>query len=292
MQTTALSIDRAYRHNPLPVQRLPLMDPARPPPRNQLLQAFPQDVLERITPHFEPAEMLRGTVLYEAGSQIKYTYFPINSIISLFYVMANGNSAQVAMVGFEGMVGVSPFMGSPSSPSSAVMQSSGLVIKVRSNILADEFERNPKATRLLMRYTQSLFIQLAQGAACGRHHSIEDQLCRWLLMTLDRQTGNEVLMTHELLANMIGSRREGVTEAAGNLQRLGIIEYRRGHITVLDRAALERHVCECYATVKRQTDLLIPGHQPDSSHGTVVTQGNVSAFRSRNKREPAAACIS
>lgn len=282
MQSTVLSIDRAYHHNPLPVQRRPSIDLVRPAFQNHLLQALPPDVLERITPHLEPTELLRGTVLYEAGSQIKCTYFPINSIISLFYIMSNGNSAQTAMVGCEGMVGISPFLGCPISPSSAVMQSTGLVIKVRSSILAHEFEHNPKTTQLLLRFTQSLFIQLAQTAACIRHHSIEDQLCRWLLMTLDRQTSNEILMTHELIANLIGYRREGVSEAAGNLQRLGLITYRRGHITVLDRPALERHVCECYAVVKSQTDLLSPGRRIDSGQRRIVTHSNVSAFRAIN----------
>jgi CRP-like cAMP-binding protein len=282
MQSTALKIGTTYRPGRLPVQRSPLIDQARLAHHNHLLLALPQDVLERISPHFEPTELLRGTVLYEAGAQIKYTYFPINSIISLFYVTADGNSVQTAMVGLEGMVGISPFMGCPTSPCTAVMQSTGLVLKIRSSILAPEFEHNPKSTQLLLRYIQSSFIQLAHAAVCNRHHTIEDQLCRWLLMTLDRQPSNEILITHELLANLIGSRREGVTEAAGNLQRLGIITYRRGHITVVDRPALERHVCECYEAVNSQTAQLLPGVRIDSCQRSNNTVGNVSPFRAFN----------
>lgn len=259
MQTSALSIARATHHHPLPVRPPTLLAVARPAPQNRLLRALPPEVLERLSAQLELVELPRGSVLYEAGTPIRYTYFPTNSIVSLFYMMENGDSVQTAMVGFEGMVGISPFMGCQKSPSCAVMQSAGSLVKVRSSLLAGEFERSPQATQLLLRYTQSLFIQLAQSAVCNRHHSVEDQLCRWLLTTLDRQRGNEeMFMTHELIANLIGARREGVTEAAGNLQRLGIIRYRRGHITVVDRPALERHVCECYDVVKRQTDLLMP----------------------------------
>jgi CRP-like cAMP-binding protein len=232
---------------------------AVPPPSydNSLLNALPHEVLLRVAPHLERIKLAQGTVLYEAGSQVRYVYFPVDSIISLLYVLENGDSAQTVMVGSEGMVGVSPFMGCLVSPSCAVMQSSGSLFKLRASSLAHEFVHNAQATQLLLRYTQSLFIQLAQSAVCNRHHSLEDQLCRWLLTTLDRLPGNELFMTHELIANMIGARREGVTGAAGNLQRLGIINYSRGHITVVDRPALERHVCECYAAVKKQTDHLM-----------------------------------
>lgn len=198
-------------------------------------------------------------MLYQANSLISYSYFPLSSIVALFYTMANGDSAQTGMVGFEGMVGISPLMGCQKSPSCAVVQCAGSAIKLRTGLLAIEFERNPKATQLLLHYTQSLFIQLAQSVACNRHHTVADRLCRWLLTTLDRQYGNEIIMTHEMIANLIGTRREAVTDAAGNLQRLGIIRYRRGKITILDRGALERHVCECYEVVARHTDFLIPG---------------------------------
>jgi CRP-like cAMP-binding protein len=260
MQSPALRIDRQPARPPLP---LPLRPPtlvvvAHPSRENRLLRALPPAVLDRIAPHLELITLPQGTVLYESGSLIKHVYFPVNSIISLFYTTENGDSAQTAMVGFEGMVGISPFMGCQTSPSCAVMQTAGSVLKLRASLLADEFENNPQATQILLRYTQSLFIQLAQSAVCNRHHSLEDQLCRWLLTTLDRLPGKEMFMTHDFIANMIGARREGVTAAAGNLQRLGIISYRRGHITIVDRPALERHVCECYAAVRRQTDVLVP----------------------------------
>lgn len=259
MQTSTLSIERAHRRQPLSVGASATPSIPRMAYQNHLLRELPKDMLERISSHLELVEMPRGTVLYETGSLIRHAYFPVTAIVSLLYMMANGATAQTAMVGFEGMVGISPLMGCQRSLSGAVIQRAGFVIKVHSSLLASEFERSPQATHLLLRYTQSLFVQLTQSVVCNRHHSVEDQLCRWLLTTLDRQNGNEILMTHELIANLIGARREGVTEAAGNLQRLGIIKYRRGEITVLDRPALERHVCECYELVSYETDLLIPG---------------------------------
>lgn len=227
--------------------------------QNRLLRELPSEVLDRLSPRLELVALQRGNVLYQSDSPISYSYFPISSIISLFYTMANGDSAQTGMVGFEGMVGISPLMGYQKSPSCAVVQCAGSAIKLPTSLLASEFERNPKATQLLLRYTQSLFIQLAQAVACNRHHTVADRFCRWLLTTLDRQCGNEIIMTHDMIANLIGTRREAVTEAAGNLQRLGIIRYRRGKITILDRAALERLVCECYAVVARHTELLVQG---------------------------------
>ncbi len=258
MQSLALRVERQTQRYPLSAHTPSLV--ALPPPsyENRLLNAMPREVLEHIAPYLERIELAQETVLYETGTQARYVYFPLRSIVSLVYVMENGDSAQTVMVGAEGMVGFSAIMGCQTSPSSAVMQTGGSLLKLRASLLAREFEQNPQATQLLLRYTQSLFIQLAQSAVCNRHHSLENQLCRWLLTTLDRLPGNELYMTQELIANMIGARREGVTGAAGNLQRLGIINYSRGHITVVDRPALERHVCECYAVVKRQTDHLMP----------------------------------
>lgn len=258
MQSLALRVERQPQNYPSPARAPSLVPIARPAYENRMLRALPREVLDRIAPHLELVDLPQGAVLYEAGSPVRTTYFPVNSIVSLVYVMENGDSAQTVMVGFEGMVGVSPFMGCETSPSRAVMQSAGTIYKLRSSLLAHEFAHNPQATQVLLRYTQSLFIQLAQSAVCNRHHSLENQLCRWLLTTLDRLRSNELYITQELIANLIGARREGVTGAAGNLQRMGIITYSRGHITVIDRPALERQVCECYAAVKQQTEHLIP----------------------------------
>jgi len=278
MYPSALNIAREHQVNPMPMRTPTLVSIARPAYQNRLLREFPPKVLDRLSPHLEPVELLRGTVLYETGSLIRFAYFPTNSIIALFYTTANGDSAQTAMVGFEGMAGISPLMGCSRSPSCAVMQSSGSVIRLRSSVLADEFEHSPEATLVLLRYTQALFIQLAQSVVCNRHHSIENQLCRWLLTTLDRQQGHEILMTHELIANLIGTRREGVTDAAGNLQRMGIIKCRRGHITVIDRPALESQVCECYQEVKYQTDLLIPSRRNNISQARDQNRGGIDAM--------------
>ncbi len=258
MQSLALRVDRQARHCLISAGAPSLL--AVPPPRyeNRLLNALPREMLARIGPQLERIELAQGTILYDTGTQVRSVYFPVDSIVSLLYVMENGDSAQTVMVGSEGMVGFSSLMGCQTSPSSAVMQTSGVVLKLRAGVLQHEFESSPPATQLLLRYTQSLFIQLAQSAVCNRHHTLENQLCRWLLTTLDRLPGNELFVTQELIANMIGARREGVTGAAGNLQRLGIINYSRGHITIVDRPALERHVCECYAVVRRQTDHLLP----------------------------------
>ena len=257
MQSLALKLERQPQNYPSPARAPALVPVAKRAYENLLLRALPREVQDRIGPHLERIDLPQGAALYEAGSQVRYTYFPISSVVALLYVMENGDSAQTGMVGFEGMVGIAPFMGCQTSPSRAVMQSSGSLYKVRSSLLTHEFENNAQATQLLLRYTQSLFIHLAQSAVCNRHHSLENQLCRWLLTTLDRLRGNEIFITQELIANMIGARREGVTGAAGNLQRMGIITYTRGHITVVDRPALERQVCECYATVKKQTGHLI-----------------------------------
>lgn len=238
--------------------RAPLLAIAHQSRQNRLLRSMSEDVWARVSPHLELIELPLGSVLYESGTLLKHVYFPANSIISLLYVMENGASAQTAMVGFEGVVGVSLLMGCDTAPYRAVVQSAGYAFKLKASVLAQEFERTPAVTNLLLRYTQSLITQMAQTAVCNRHHSLEQQLCRWLLMSLDRLPGNDLFMTQELISNMIGVRREGVTEAAGKLQRLGMISYTRGRITVVNRPALEGHVCECYAVVKKETDRLLP----------------------------------
>ena len=228
------------------------------PRQNHLLAALPADDYQRLLPSLEPISMLLGDVLYESGVQMRSVYFPTSSIVSLLYVMENGASAEIAVVGKEGIVGVSLFMGGETTPSRAVVQSAGHAYRLKGQQLKDEFYRNGPMQHLLLRYTQSLLTQMAQTAVCNRHHSLDQQLCRWLLLSLDRLQSNELVMTQELIANMLGVRREGVTEAAGNLQRVGLIEYRRGHITVLDRPGLEARACECYAVVKTECDRLLP----------------------------------
>lgn len=228
------------------------------PLQNHLLAAMLPDEYERIVAHLELIPMPLGDVLYESGAQMRHVYFPTSAIVSLLYVMENGASAEIAVVGNEGIVGVSLFMGGETTPSRAVVQSAGNAYRLKGQVLKDEFFRAASMQRLLLRYTQSLLTQMAQTAVCNRHHSLDQQLCRWLLLSLDRLPANELVMTQELIANMLGVRREGVTEAAGNLQRAGLIEYHRGHITVLDRAGLEDRACECYAVVKKETDRLLP----------------------------------
>ena len=197
-------------------------------------------------------------VLYESGDMLRHIYFPTDSIVSLLYVMEDGASAEIAVVGHEGLVGVALFMGGESTPSRAVVQSAGTAYRLTGSRLKQEFERHGEMLHILLRYTQALITQMAQTAVCNRHHSVDQQLCRWLLLSLDRLSSNQLVMTQELIANMLGVRREGVTEAAGKLQKLGVIDYRRGHITVLDRPKLEQLSCECYAVVKKETDRLVP----------------------------------
>lgn len=238
-------------------------DPASPaaayPSRhNRLLQVLPEDAWSRLSPHLEPTELQFGSVLYESGATMEHVYFPITAIVSLLYVMADGASAEIAKVGFEGVVGVSLFMGGDSAPSRAIVQSNGQALRLPAGVLKREFDRVGPLMHLLLRYTQSLIAQMAQTAACNRHHSVRQQLCRSLLLSLDRLSGNELVMTQELMASLLGVRREGVTEAAGRLQRAGAIRYSRGRITVLDRGVLEADVCECYAAVKRETERLLP----------------------------------
>jgi len=206
----------------------------------------------RLAPHLESIPMLLGDVLYESGDKLRHVYFPTTSIISLHYVLEDGASSEIAGVGNEGMVGISLFMGGNSTPSRSVVQTGGHGYRLKSHILMEEFNRAGTVMRLLLRYTQALITQMSQTSVCNRHHSVEQQLCRWLLLTLDRMPTNELTMTQELIANMLGVRREGVTEAAGKLQASGYIRYRRGHIPVLDRAGMESTVCECYGVVRKE----------------------------------------
>lgn len=225
---------------------------------NLLLAALPAQQLSHWLPHLEPVDMPLGEVLYESGSSVTHVYFPTTSIVSLLYVMEDGASAEIAVVGNEGVVGISLFMGGESTTSRAVVQSAGQGFRINARLLMLEFSRGGPVLHLLLRYTQALIMQMGQTAVCNRHHSLDQQLCRWLLLSLDRLQSNNLVMTQDLIANMLGVRREGVTEAAGKLQQAGLIKYHRGHITVLDRAALEQRVCECYAVVKREYDRLLP----------------------------------
>ena len=228
------------------------------PHQNHLLDALPTSDYQRLAPHLELVPMKLGDVLYESGAKLRYVYFPTTSIISLLYVMEDGASAEIAIVGNEGILGISLFMGGESTPSRAVVQSAGLAFRLKAQLLKDEFGRFGPTMRLLLRYTQALITQMAQTAVCNRHHSVDQQLCRWLLLSLDRLQSNELSMTQELIANMLGVRREGVTEAAGKLQEAGLIQYHRGRIAVLDRTGLERRACECYQVVKSEFDRLLP----------------------------------
>ena len=227
------------------------------PLQNQLLAALPEEEWQRWQPQLELVDLPLGKVLYESGGQLTHVYFPTTAIVSLLYVMENGASAEIAVVGYEGIVGVSLFMGGESTPSRAVVQSAGTGYRLKAAVIKEEFKRAP-VLHLLLRYTQALITQMAQTAVCNRHHTLDQQLCRWLLLSLDRLDGNRLVMTQELIANMLGVRREGVTEGAINLQKAGIISYARGHITVLDRPALENRTCECYAVVKKEYDRLLP----------------------------------
>jgi len=232
---------------------------AVPDPRhNRLLAALPPAEWARWASHLEPVDMPLGKVLYESGSRLSHVYFPTTSIVSLLYVMEDGASAEIAVVGNEGIVGISLFMGGESTPSRALVQSGGQGFRLKANLMLGEFNRAGPVLHLLLRYTQALITQMAQTAVCNRHHTLDQQLCRWLLLSLDRLHSKELVMTQELIANMLGVRREGVTEAAGNLQQAGLIRYQRGHITVLDRRGLEKRTCECYAVVKKEYDRLLP----------------------------------
>jgi len=241
------------------------------PRQNRLLMGLPAAEYDRLLPHLELVPMGLGEVLYESGGLLKHVYFPTTSIVSLLYVMEDGASAEIAVVGNEGILGVSLFMGGETTPSRAVVQSAGYAYRLRADLLKMEFNRADALMRLLLRYTQALITQMAQTAVCNRHHSVEQQLCRWLLLSLDRLPGNELSMTQELIANMLGVRREGVTEAAGKLQRAGLINYTRGHIKVLNRPGLEMRSCECYRVVKTEFDRLLPALCPVTHTGKALT---------------------
>jgi CRP-like cAMP-binding protein len=228
------------------------------PRRNLLLAALPDVEWQRWLPLLEPVDMPLGLVLYESGGTLSHVYFPTTAIVSLLYVMENGASAEIAVVGNEGIVGISLFMGGESTPSRAVVQSAGAGFRLRAQVVKEEFTRAGAVLHLLLRYTQALITQMAQTAVCNRHHSLDQQLCRWLLLSLDRLQDNELVMTQELIANMLGVRREGVTEAALKLQQDGMIRYARGRITVIDRSAIEKRTCECYAVVQKEYERLLP----------------------------------
>ena len=231
---------------------------ATQPRQNHLLAALPEAEWLRWQPLLERVPLPLGKVLYESGAAMGHVYFPTNAIVSLLYVMEDGGSAEIAVVGNEGVVGIALFMGGESTPSRAVVQSAGEGYRLPAQVMKQEFERSGPVLHLLLRYTQALITQMAQTAVCNRHHSLDQQLCRWLLLSMDRLYGNELVMTQELIANMLGVRREGVTEGALKLQKAGLIKYARGHITILDRPGLEARTCECYAVVKKEYDRLLP----------------------------------
>ena len=228
------------------------------PRQNQLLAVLPDAIWARWLPQLEFVDMPLGGVLYQPGRPLGHVYFPTSSIVSLLYVMEDGASSEIALVGREGLVGVSVFLGGETTTQHAIVQSAGQAYRLRGRFLLREFESVGPVLHLLLRYTQALIAQMAQTAACNRHHTLDQQLCRWLLMSLDRLPSNELVMTQELIANMHGVRREGVTEAAGRLHEAGLIRYHRGHITVLDRAGLERRTCECYAALRKEYQRLLP----------------------------------
>lgn len=234
-----------------------MADSHHSPQQNHLLASFSAAEQERIYPHLQLVKMPLGTVLYESGDVQRHVYFPTDSIVSLLYVLADGASAEISVVGNEGLIGIALFMGGETTPSRAIVQSAGFAYRLVAQQLKDEFHRSGELQLLLLRYTQALITQMAQTAVCNRHHSIDQQLCRWLLLSLDRLSSNQLVMTQELIANMLGVRREGVTEAAGKLDKLGVIRYARGRITVLDRSKLEELCCECYAVVKKESDRLL-----------------------------------
>ena len=228
------------------------------PQKNHLIDALSLETQSRLRPHLEVVQLKQGKVISESGDIMRHVYFPIDSIVSLLYVTRDGDSTEISLVGNEGFVGIALFMGGDSTPSRAVVQSSGYAYRLSSKKFKEELSRHGDLQELMLRYTQALITQMAQTAVCNRHHSINQQLCRFLLLMLDRLSDNHLLLTQEVIANMLGVRREGVTDAAGKLQKLGVIEYTRGRITVLDRSALENLTCECYKIVKEETDRLLP----------------------------------
>lgn len=226
--------------------------------RNHLFHSIPPVEWEKLLPHIEAIDLPLGKVLYEPGLKMSHVYFPSTSIVSLLYALENGSTAEIAVVGNEGVVGIAIFMGGESTSSRAVVQSAGKGYRIKSTIILEEFNRSGPLMHLLLRYTQALITQMSQTAVCNRHHTLDQQLCRWLLLSLDRLTSDELVMTQELIANMLGVRREGVTEAALKVQKAGLIKYARGHITILDRLGLEKRTCECYQVVKSEYDRLLP----------------------------------
>jgi CRP-like cAMP-binding protein len=228
------------------------------PLQNHLLAALPKAVYERLLPNLESVPMPLGQVLYSSGGELSYLYFPTTCVVSLVYVMANGASAEIAVTGCEGVLGISLFLGGHTTSNQAVVQIGGQAYRTSAKVIKQEFDQGGPLQHLLLLYTQALIAQMAQTAVCNRHHSLDQQLCRWLLLSLDRLSVGELEMTQELIANMLGVRRQGVVEAAGNLQKAGLIDYRRGHINVLDRPGLEARVCECYSVVKHEYDRLLP----------------------------------
>lgn len=248
------------------------------PRQNHLLAALPVEVFERLAPDLELVSLPLGEILCESGSQMQHVYFPTSAILSLHYVMENGASAEIAGVGNEGVLGISLFMGGMTTTSRATVQTAGCGYRLKGRLMMEEFERTGGQRTgalhdLFLRYTQALMTQIAQTAVCNRHHSVEQQLCRWLLSTLDRLPSNELTMTQELIASMLGVRREGITEAARNLQQAGLISYRRGHITVVDRTGLNARACECYAVVKNEFDRLLGNAKPASSQSPRMKAG-------------------
>jgi len=235
-----------------------MVDTAHDPRQNHLLAALSAGALERVLPHLRLVAMPLGKVLYEPGDLLSHVYFPTDCIVSLLYVLTDGSSAEISVVGNDGVIGIALFMGGETTPSRALVQSGGHAYELHGQLLKNEFHRDGSMQLLLLRYTQALITQMAQTAVCNRHHSVDQQLCRWLLLSLDRLSGNRLTMTQELIANMLGVRREGVTEAAGKLQKLGVIKYQRGQITVMDRPRLEQLCCECYAVVRKESDRLLP----------------------------------
>jgi CRP-like cAMP-binding protein len=240
------------------------------PNQNHLLASLPAAEFARVAPHLERVPMLLGEMLYEPGGRLQHVFFPTTAIVSLLYVLESGASAEIAGVGNEGILGISLFMGGDTTPSSAVVQTAGHGYRLQAKLMQAEFNRGGLMQRLLLRYTQALLTQMCQTAACNRHHSIEQQLCRWLLLTLDRLPSNELVMTQELVASALGVRREGITEAAGNLQRAGLIRYRRGHIAVLKRSGLEAGACECYGVVKKELARLLSDVRYRQSGSTIT----------------------
>lgn len=257
--------------------------------QNQLLNALPMEVYERLGPQLELVPMQLGDVIYESGGELRYAYFPLNCITTLLYIMENGATSEIAVVGNEGMIGIALLMGGDTMPNRAVIQSAGYAYRLKKQALKQELIRNGALLRLLLLYTQALITQMAQTAVCNRHHSLEQRLCRWLLLSLDRLNSEELTMTQELIATILGVRREGVTEAAGKLQKAGLIEYSRGHITVLDRPGLKVRACECYQVVKTEFERLLPlptrAKEPESPYFKLPTMKSRQAFKPLILRE-------